>query len=771
MRINYPILLSFVTLAAFTSSCVDKDYDMKKLQDVNTDMSFGGEYFGIPIGTVKPVKLGEFMKPNDMLAIVDGKYEFNYKNSNNTEIPSIDPISFDVDMPTLAPVTVDFGSVSISDIKLKNITVSKAKGKTFGESVPGIVLNPTTIALKSDPASDDKPIEFKIGYTYTDEIKYINWIEFGKDSGGKGDLLEVNLDATYADVLTAATIKIEAFELTLPEGFELAANPNDAYHGTITNKRTYKVAAQSMIDGAKMSFYAKKVTFNPSVDQTVKGNLDFVGYINYDAKFSIGGTSTGTVGEISMKFGVDKKLTMEKGDFDTNPISAQAPSVETSLNIDQALGTNMVKDLDEVTLAEKVAIDITISEEGLPAKLGKINFKDYKIDFPKFLVFEDEQINKDKSLSLNGESIIRGKVFTKRIYVTGFLFDQNPVTDGRLKIEGKVKTVGGFEVPAANNLSSDDVKPVVIKPNVVMGKMNVGKIKGIVQPDVNIDPQVIKIELSKDMDFLKEAVLDLERIALKLAVNNETEVSTEIAVKLTPYDDKGNVITENILDQKTGLEIAPMAVSKIWLSNSKVGMPEGFSFVENASMNKIMRQLPSKVVAEIAIVPSQKVSEVDLKNAQPMKLNLEYEVVAPLAVGNDFKIVYKEEVKGLGKDLKDYLGYIDVLNLEIGAKNEIPLDLGVTAEVFDAEGNPINVSVEMVGMIKAGNANGTPSQSSVKLMIKENVKGELQKLDKVKFTLIGNAGQDGGQLAESQLINLSLKAFIPGGIKINPNDI
>lgn len=761
MRILYNLSLGLLSLCV--TSCVDKAYDMTDIQNMNTDINFGGAHFSVPIGSFEPILLGRFIQAGDLLKVSEGQYEFAYQDDQTTTIPTISPMDFTVNAVPVSGIPVDLSGVSINDIDLPDIKINQTAGSTLPSGQTGAV-NPPIVVSMNDITS---PID--IAYEYSDEIKQINHIFFGSTASPQGQLLALDLTPNYGNILTGASTNIDAFSVTFPYGFELSSDPNDPYNGTISvDKKTYSVTAQVLQPGKQMSFYVKKVTFNPAIDQTTKGLLHYQQSLTFSGAFSINGTATGVGGTVEVRVTENEQLTLLDGNFNTDIFTAQVPVQNTPIVVDEAINDPSILNVRKVTLTQPTAININIGVTGLPARIPGLALKEYQVHFPEFMVFADPTINASKSIILNDPIPNNGQL-NKQVYIIGFDFETNPVQNGRLVVAGQATSSGGISLNPINNLNSSEIENIIIKPNVTLGAMQAGVLEAVIKPNVTINPIEIKVDLASNMDFLRQSVLDLDRIALQVQVENPTGIAAQIGVQLTPYNQENQPLSDNSIQQNSGMVMLPNKTSELWLSNSKTGMPEGYTFVENKNMARLFRTLPSRVETAMSVLANDMSSLIDLNNPQLDQLKIQYALVAPIAVGKDFQLVYKERVSGLRNQLSELLKYTRALELTIDAQNNIPLDLKVSASALDASGNAIPVTVGVQGVIAAGTGQGVTKSSTLVLSLKEEQANALNQLDQIELFFTGSTSpqETGAVLKEDQAIKLTMSAKVPGGFNLN----
>ncbi|MEG2320035.1 MAG: hypothetical protein RSC07_06175, partial [Mucinivorans sp.] len=100
----------------------------------------------------------------------------------------------------------------------------------------------------------------------------------------------------------------------------------------------------------------------------------------------------------------------------------------------------------------------------------------------------------------------------------------------------------------------------------------------------------------------------------------------------------------------------------------------------------------------------------------------------------------------------------------VSAVNTIPMNISLSAIPMDAAGKTLSgIIISVEGKILSS------ASSTVKVVLKENVKGELKKLDKLAMNMTANGATVGAYLEESQDLRLELKARIPGGLNIDLN--
>lgn len=755
--------LSILALLAVTlANCINKDYSLKEIQNVNTDINFGGTEFGMPIGSLSPISLGSLIKETNLIRLVDGHYELQNQSNQSVAVPHINPISITPSIPSIPASNVSFTKVDINDIDLPIVTIAAAKAVGVTESMAGV-------NIEKDIAMSHLS-NINIGYSFSKELKQVNWVKFGTNSP-LGDLLSIAISPDYEGTISNPTTTINSFTITFPYGFELGLPSPNPYAATLSNDNKSITITNKALSGDPITFYVKKVTFNPAVDQT-PGNLDYRGHILCDANFKVKGTSSGNIGNINVAFSTTKQLSIQDGQFNTNDISEASLNLRSSLSINEPIGSEEIKSISKITIAKGCKIHLRSAIEGLPSWVPAVNLSDYTIQFPKFLVFKAGQgFTADNKIVIN-EAISTSAGLSKSYEIEGFAFDaaNNPVQNGRIVVSGDVVVSGAFTIPATTNVNSTDIngiEQIKLQPSVSLDQITVETVKGIIDPKIEINPINIEIELGSDMSFIENSTLDLTQAAIQIVATNPVGLSAEIGVTINTYDQLGAKITT--ITQPTGIVVLPSETSNIWLSNTTNGMPEDFTFVSNATLPSIFKKLPSRLEVLLTANTNKYESEINIANQSTDPLEFVCNIIAPLNVGSAFELAYSDRLKDLHASIGDYLKYASKLILNVNTKNNIPLNLTLAAKPFDKNGVEIQgLKMSVEGLVGAGTKDGAFTDSDVALTIIENVKGELAKLDQIEISFKGNASQAlaGAPLKPDQTIKVKMSAKIPGGITI-----
>ncbi|MEG2098913.1 MAG: hypothetical protein RRY42_03285 [Mucinivorans sp.] len=761
MKLLLSKLFVFVTaLPLILTSCVNKAFDIKNVNDINTDISIGGEHMAIPLGTLETIKLGDFLKPSDILSVVDNKYEFKYAGTQSIAIPAISPITITPSIPAIPSSQIDLAQYSIDNINLPTITIN-ATATPLQIPAGGAGL---PVSIDNIMAVGESPINIR--YTFDSPLAEISWVTLGSQLTGRGQEMRLAITPDYGGTMMAnPRTVINRFSITFPYGFELALKENDPYGATLSpDKKTITIVGKTLTS-EKIDFYVKKITFNPAIDQTTKGELNYNGSIKYACNLSVDGLSSGAGGLIKVDLSAVEKLTLNDGLFSTTDYRSSIAQVNTAITINERLSSPEIVSLRSADFTQQCMLAIKVNLEGLPRSIKNVTLKNYRIKFPDFMVFKDETINKSKELIIN--DIIEPSIgLTKEIEITGLVFANNPITSGAIKINGNIVMGGQCEIPAAT-LQNSDIQAISLAPRATIDKINFGTVVGVIDTKLKVDPWDVKIDLGKELSFLQNSTLDLSQVILKFGVNNPTGITADIGLTINPYDENQKLIASGVVSQPQGITVQGNATSKIWFSNLDYGKPQDYNFVKNTDLPKVFRTMPSKIEVLLDTKTDRYESTINLGQQYP-NLKLAYDIVAPLTFGSEFELIYSDKIKNLQKDLNDFLGYTSILILDVAVDNSVPLELTLGATPLGSKDESIGVSITVDGVIAPGSKDGAFVNSKIVLTLKETTPGDLAKLDQIKLTFTGqnNKAVAGASLKDDQSLKVKVSARIPGGINI-----
>ena len=308
----------------------------------------------------------------------------------------------------------------------------------------------------------------------------------------------------------------------------------------------------------------------------------------------------------------------------------------------------------------------------------------------------------------------------------------------------------------------------------------VGSFAGDVKAEVgNISP----IALDNMPDFLDdpEVCLDLVNPAFFVKVSMTSplpgDAKTCISLK-SMYQDGSSV------DKSTGEIVIPGGKTEVLFCVADhlegIKIPEEYSalagemrHIKVDSLNKLLMKLPDEIMVDVEDI------FLDIQNlAIPYdnKIKVEYMVYTPLEFGPSFKLVYQGTEEGLAEDM-DGVDKVNTkgIRIEAVAETNFPLDLTLSLDVQDKNGNSLNGELVQVDdiVIMGHSGEGEFSTNPVLLELKpvegHTIGEALERIDKLSYKAVAtSAGQ--GKLYEDTYVKLTgMKITLIGGITYDAN--
>ncbi len=467
--------------------------------------------------------------------------------------------------------------------------------------------------------------------------------------------------------------------------------------------------------------------------------------------------------------------------------------LNNSVNLNATDVTSDIVSLSEATTDLTVDVTITFTTN----YSGQIYLmKGFAIEFPKFwtvslaegtsnqlymkdqstIVFKD---NFDVAHNLVKLNIRIEKFdFTSQYAKGQGLFNENGVN--KFVMKDNVKLVGklGLDLSQATPGQNIDltmhseVKPIEARLLTATGKVN---------PKIEIEESDFQINDIPDPLAEEGNQLDIYNPQLYFTVNNPAPVDVTFSAKLTPYDDKGNILKDkngkdNIVELGSAYkqqEILIKAGQETRICISRRGSSDA-NVDENitvANLGDLFMTVPSRITITgiKAQVPQDKEYTITLNETYTEKYS--YEAVIPFVFGENTIIDYMTSSDDLDTDDFDKFNF-EAIELSFNAVNGIPLNLTPSLEATDAKGNALSdVTCKVTGVIKAGTANG-PSTSKITAVLTSTADnlGQVKGIN-ASFTAHTDAECAGIALNDNMGVKFTdVTATLKGNIDLDLND-
>lgn len=434
----------------------------------------------------------------------------------------------------------------------------------------------------------------------------------------------------------------------------------------------------------------------------------------------------------------------------------------------------------DVAFKENPEVRLHLSFEGIPASVDKIEFKNYTVTFPEFLIFEGSDVQ-NHQLILNDEITI-SEGFSKTLIIKEFSFgDKNPIDNEHITINDSILLAGQLFIQGAN-LNSDELTNIIIRPTLDITPMELGVVSGKIDPE--IDPEKEMVDIGDIPDFMKDdsVVLDILHPVISVNAGNTIGVPVNAELKIQPMQ-KGNTITSGVVNASIGVAATPTLGttqwSNFWISDTQEGMPSDYNYVSTPNLPSLIRKVPDSISIVVNAEADQTALHTIDLSIPDYKLQVKYNISVPIRLGKDLNIIYHDTIDDFNKDIEDYVDYVTEAKILTEIENTIPLEMTCSAQAIDVNKKVLKgIKVSSPEKVNAAgwdaiNGKTTLTQTSFSLILQETVKGEMSKLDGLVFKISAKANSTvaGATLKKDQYLKISAKMKVPGGVTVDIDDL
>lgn len=400
------------------------------------------------------------------------------------------------------------------------------------------------------------------------------------------------------------------------------------------------------------------------------------------------------------------------------------------------------------------------------------------IELPSFLTIGE--VSSTQQYTKVGSKLIFKNVNTADNLKVNFKITDIDFSNNTVETLGKISTANktiemdadikmGLHITniVTGNTTEDPAQCSISSDMSIDNNMTIKQVRGRFNPSVTLD-NLGSTTVNGIPDFLTNdgVVIDIDNPQIMLNISSDLEIPGFISGKLIAT--KGNSKKTVSIPE---FNIAANATSKICICRnmSKINSSEYTSVVGVANLSDILNPIPDKIEF-VGDARADKNVVADFELGKKYTLKPSYRIEAPLAFGENAKIVYTDSFDDFNSDIKD----IDVtdgsyIEMTGDVDNMIPAYLNASAVAIDIDGNEMpasEVKVDVVGEIAASTDGVTAKTSALKVTMTPN-KGALKKLDGLKFTVSGAAKAEGdGPTVTGQTLNAKKHALVVRNINI-----
>lgn len=486
-----------------------------------------------------------------------------------------------------------------------------------------------------------------------------------------------------------------------------------------------------------------------------------------------------------------------------------------------------VRRIDNITLQEATAtLNLTIGRA--PSWLKQVYLDNFVLYLPSDLHVASARFIGDSS-PIATDNITDGKIILTsygyiwdiskalqleitfdKINNTGknfkFTPNENPDKDGELTVDGQFEVQGTFRFGTGDSdvdgaalaaeiatitdpadlakIMAGDISPLMPKSIDFNGptsfknnKISVKAVSGKVRHAVTaIEP----IKLDDLPDFLNhdDVVLDLSNPVILLKATHALPAAAQTGLTLTSTV-KGTthtVTAPSISIPGNNVTTAYYIADK---EADKQMFPEGYKTatkqVHTGKVKDLIEKIPEEIIVGVEPVELE-VTDFDI--TKPYKVDIEYEVFAPMYIGKDMKLVYTDTDRGWGKDLDDLedLNFENII-LKADVDSDLPADIILTLKAIDEDAQEINaitVNSETVPAKAKDHPITLKLEPAAGHTINDALAGKngVKRLDGIQYEaqIKGNAAFDGTALPKNAKIKLkNIKVTIKGNVTYDAN--
>lgn len=455
---------------------------------------------------------------------------------------------------------------------------------------------------------------------------------------------------------------------------------------------------------------------------------------------------------------------------------------EFKINIDESFQATLIdaedlpSDVSINGISEAILDDVNvyfdIDIDGLP-DLGKDKGynADICISFPEEILLDPSDTRVENNVFHIVGTIEEGKLKADPVGIEAIDFSDYDFNAGedlkaQICVRGKVSVPDpeiGQEVIKAEIVSNIGVKTDPIR---------FSRIKGKIGYAIQTDKQVFDVKGIPDMMTDESFNLDIANPALQLKVKTNAGIPLQGDLCIVPIrngarDEEGKISIELGID---GTEDASVTDSvMIYVAATQNGKPEGYSFVANPNIKKLIKRLPDQIEFSME-ANTDGTKESIIQPGADYALDLEYAFVCPLTFGEDFHITVRDTLKNLGENIGKIL-QSNKIQLAGEIVNQLPLALEMQIDLLDSKGVRIPLEISPRQQISSCSAEGEAVTSMLDLTLKAGDEADLSDFDAILLSFTATSGEAANvQVDDDAYLQANLKLILPEGINLDLAD-
>lgn len=440
-----------------------------------------------------------------------------------------------------------------------------------------------------------------------------------------------------------------------------------------------------------------------------------------------------------------------------------ASDFEINEEIDEA-----IKTLKVIQWEEPVHMTYTMTFGNFPGTHIRkgISLANLQVKFPEFIQFAPEEGVVDGVLTLDGVyDPNTNKPYVRTLKVIGMDFTKIPEYENGVPINNQtlfidrslapVIITGFIATTPAELINPDQLHPFTIMPSVTLDNMEVSRMTGRFDPEIDNVNETASLNLGEDLDFLKDETthLDLANPVFRITMTNTVDAPVDMDLTMNGEDAQGTPISgsEVHVDLSGERCLAPAlngnpVTTVFYVSRKGAVLPPNqadtvYRNIIEKDLNRLTQRLPDNIHIDMAARVNQN-EDHHINLDKNLDITGHYNVSVPL-IFEALDIVYSDTIKNLQDDLSDFLNKTKQMELIVKGNlyNGIPLPMFLQAKAMDPSGKELptdKVSVEVYvngkkdGLIAAGKENGETVNTEIEIHI-EAIGDDLRQLDMIEW--------------------------------------
>ncbi len=413
-----------------------------------------------------------------------------------------------------------------------------------------------------------------------------------------------------------------------------------------------------------------------------------------------------------------------------------------------------VKSLSKAGISE-TTMTISLDFRNIAAAIPTI--QKAKLTLPGYLVLTNVTANGNGTATNDGSVITVTNINTAQklqltIKSNQLLFTQQD-DYGKLTItdDGSISFDGYFSLDIDAEVQSAAVSNLSIGAQVNVQNVTLKSATGIFDPEIKF-ASLGDVAVNDIPDFLSddEVRADLDNPQIKFTVQNDMDVAADISASVISTKAGQTLATVQLPEMRiyknsdsptTTLCICRKKTDAIVAEYGEANVYE----VSNLS-TLISQHIPDHIsIKNVEAKAVQEETTLEFGKAYAVKPS--YEVYAPLAFAEGANIKYSDKLDGWNDDLDELeLAENTYLTLTADVENKVPANLVFAVTPLGVNGTDASTYVDVnikKGTIAASTDGTTAATSPLEIEIREKVKGGLQKLDGLSYTVEGKASYEG----------------------------